>query len=42
LIVELDLHSAEEAIAIVEKYYPRKQIKPATQFLLEEIFEQRT
>jgi len=26
--------------AILEKYYPRQQIKPATQFFVEELFEQ--
>jgi hypothetical protein len=42
LVAKLELSDAAEAIAIVEKYYPHKQIKPATQFLLEEIFEQRS
>jgi len=26
--------------ALLEKYYPRQQIKPATQFFVEELFEQ--
>lgn len=41
LVAKLKLTDAPEAIAIVEKYYPHKQIKPATQFVLEEIFEAR-
>jgi hypothetical protein len=39
LIELLDLNSAEEVFAILEKYYPRQRIKPATQFFVEEIFE---
>ncbi|MEO6390967.1 MAG: hypothetical protein ABIP75_03890 [Pyrinomonadaceae bacterium] len=41
LIAKLNLATVGEAIAIVEKYYPHKQIKPVTQYLLEEIFEQK-
>lgn len=41
LAEKLKLTKADEAIAIVEKYYPHKQITPATQFVLEEIFESR-
>jgi hypothetical protein len=26
--------------AMIEKYYPRQQIKPATQYFIEELFEQ--
>jgi hypothetical protein len=39
LIKLLDLKSAPEVFAILEKYYPRQQIKPATQFFIEELFE---
>lgn len=34
----LRLHSAEDALAIVEKYYPRSRIPAKTQFFLEETF----
>lgn len=40
LIKLLDLKTADEVFAILEKYYPRQQIKPATQFFIEEMFEQ--
>lgn len=40
LISRLGLRQAEEVFAILEKYYPRQQIKPATQFFIEELFEQ--
>ncbi|MBN1903307.1 hypothetical protein JW926_18455 [Candidatus Sumerlaeota bacterium] len=39
LIRELGLSSAEEVMKIVEEYYPRRIIKPATQFFLEELFD---
>lgn len=35
----LKLESPNEVFAILEKYYPRQQIKPATQFFVEELFE---
>jgi hypothetical protein len=38
LINLLDLRSAEEVFAVLERYYPRQRIKPATQFFVEEIF----
>jgi hypothetical protein len=40
LIDLLKLHSPEAVFSIVEKYYPRHQIKPATQYFIEELFEQ--
>jgi hypothetical protein len=40
LIDLLGLKRADEVFAILEKYYPRHQIKPATQFFVEELFEQ--
>ncbi|MCP4396862.1 MAG: hypothetical protein GY801_06130 [bacterium] len=39
LIRKLSLTSPEEVFAILEHYYPRHRIKPATQFFIEEIFE---
>jgi len=38
LIEVLKLKNADQVFDIVEKYYPRGQIKPATQFFIEEIF----
>lgn len=40
LIGELGLTRPEEVFAVLEKYYPRQQIRPATQFFVEELFEQ--
>ena len=40
LIKLLGLKSAGEVFHILEKYYPRQQIKPATQFFVEELFGQ--
>jgi hypothetical protein len=40
LIKLLNLKSANEVFAILEHYYPRQQIKPATQYFIEELFEQ--
>lgn len=40
LIKKLRIASIEEVFRIIDKYYPRRIIKPATQFFLEEIFEQ--
>ena len=37
---KLDLNTADEVFAILEKYYPRQQIKPHAQFFVEELFEQ--
>lgn len=39
LIKELRLRSPEEVFDIIEKYYPKRQIKPVTKFFLEELFE---
>jgi hypothetical protein len=38
IVACLEEESAEEVFAILEKYYPRRRIKPATQFFVEEIF----
>ncbi|MBC8419984.1 MAG: hypothetical protein H8E10_15460 [Desulfobacterales bacterium] len=37
----LKITSVEEVFEIIEKYYPRRMIKPATQFFLEEVFSER-
>lgn len=39
LLKLLKLQTADEVLAILEKYYPRQRIKPATQFFVEELFE---
>ena len=39
LLKLLKLQTANEVLAILEKYYPRQRIKPATQFFVEELFE---
>ena len=39
LIEVTGLNSAEEVFAIIEKYYPKNQIKPGTQYFIEELFE---
>ncbi len=39
LIKHLGLKTPAEVFTIVEKYYPRQQIKPATQYFIEELFE---
>ena len=40
LIRTLGLKTPQEVFAILEKYYPRQQIKSATQFFVEELFGQ--
>ncbi len=39
LIDVLGLKAPKDVFAIVEKYYPQQQIKPATQYFIEELFE---
>jgi hypothetical protein len=40
LLIELmELKAPDEVFAVVEKYYPQHQIKPATQYFIEELFE---
>lgn len=39
LIKTLGLTKPEEVFTILEKYYPRQQVKPATQYFIEELFE---
>jgi len=40
LIGALGLKTPDEVFAVIEKYYPRLQIKPATQYFIEELFGQ--
>jgi hypothetical protein len=39
LLKKLNIKSAEQVFAILEKYYPHERIKPATQFFIEELLE---
>ncbi|MEO5330616.1 MAG: DUF6036 family nucleotidyltransferase [Magnetococcus sp. YQC-5] len=39
LLKTLKINSAHEVFALIEEYYPRKIIKPATQFFIEEIMD---
>ena len=39
LLDKLNLQTVEDALKIVENYYPNKIIKPETRFLLEELLE---
>jgi hypothetical protein len=39
LIKKLGLISPEQVFGVVQKYYPKNQIRPATQFFIEELFE---
>ncbi len=39
LIEHLEITRPEEVFSIIEKYYSRNQIKPATQYFIEEIFQ---
>lgn len=40
LLRYLKLRKAKEVFDLIEKYYPKKQIPPKTQFLIEELLEQ--
>ncbi len=40
LVKLLKIDSADRVFNILEKYYPQQQIKPATKFFIEEIFQQ--
>ena len=40
LIKKLKIESVEEVFKIIDKYYPRRIIKPATQFFIEEVFDE--
>jgi hypothetical protein len=39
LIRHMKLSAPSEVFAILEKYYPRGQIKPATRYFVEELFQ---
>ncbi len=39
LINKLHLTSSEQVFSMLQKYYPKNQIRPATQFFIEEVFE---
>lgn len=39
LLNQIEITTAEEVFKILEKYYPKEQIKPATQFFIEELLE---
>lgn len=39
LLNKIEIKTAEEVFKILEKYYPKEQIKPATQFFIEALFE---
>ncbi len=41
LIGELGLDSPDAVFSILEKYYPADQIRPATRFFIEEIFQRQ-
>lgn len=40
LIIHLELGRPEEVFSILEAYYPRRQIRPATRYFIEEIFDE--
>lgn len=39
LIIKLELKSPEEVFDIIGKYYPQRIIKPVTQYLIQELFQ---
>ena len=39
LIKQLGLTSPEQVFSKLQKYYPKNQVKPATQYFIEELFE---
>jgi hypothetical protein len=41
LIKKLQIKTAEETFAVIQKYYPKNIIKPASQFFIEEIFDEK-
>lgn len=40
LINKLKITNVDEVFKIIDKYYPRRIVKPATQFFLEEVFDE--
>lgn len=41
LLDDLNIQSVEDAASLVEKYYPKRLIKPATMYFLEELFDEK-
>lgn len=41
LVNDLGIKTVREVFEIIETYYPRRMIRPATQFFLEEIFNEK-
>ncbi len=39
LICVLGIEKADQVFAVLKKYYPHQQIKPATQYFIEELFD---
>lgn len=39
LAIHLNIETADQALEIISKYYPKNEIQPKTQFGVEEIFE---
>jgi hypothetical protein len=37
--VLMKIQTADEVLSILEKYYPREQVKPATKYFIDELFE---
>lgn len=42
LVKELKITTVDDVFKVIEKYYPRKIIKPATQFFLEELLDEKS
>lgn len=42
LIRYLSIQSAEAVFQIIENYYPRQQVRPATRYFVEEIFDENS
>ena len=40
LIRFLELRTPDQVFEILEKYYPRQQIRPATRYFIEELFDE--
>jgi len=38
--IQLSLRTADDVFILIDKYYPRRIIKPAIQFFLEELFDE--
>jgi hypothetical protein len=40
LLAEINVTRLEDAMTLIEKYYPRERIKPSTSYFLEELFDE--